>query len=141
MANIFQEIAPYNEFRALSPDEQKKALIEYRKLHTNKDIMKAWGLSQYEFHTKLLKNEFGLVGNKKRVTKRKAEEPKKETPKPVPEKVVVQEPEIEEGIEYKFKGTFSSGKLQQRLEKLSLITDEEGAEYEVFIQIKEKVNQ
>jgi hypothetical protein len=136
--NMYDNIMNYTEFKQLPLEEQKKTMIEYRKRHTNESIRKGWNLSTYEYFTKLLKKELGIIADKSTPKKEKVLQV---SPAPVP---AIAEPpakaESVEGFSFTLNGKYTAEKLLKRLEKLTLLLDEEEAEFIINLEIKENSN-
>ena len=141
--NMYENIMPLKEFKALPLEERKKAMVEYQRRHTNASIMKTWGMDTYQFYTKLLIKELGLREDASKKKKRPKDN-KKETPveaylvqeevKPAP--AVPEEPE--DGFAFRFRGTFNAEQITKKLDKVSLILDGEESDFELVLTIKEK---
>lgn len=128
----------YNEFSLLDDSRQKEIILEYRKRYTNSEIMKTWGINEYEYYSKLLKN-LGIRTNtyRKKQTKKAKDAVKSVTTEQKKETVPQPEPELE-GMAIKVNGTFKADKVQNKLEKLALMLEEE-TEYQVEIKLIEKM--
>jgi hypothetical protein len=144
--NIYDEIIDLNDLLMRSEEEQIRYITEYRKRFTNKQITEAWG--KYENYIYQLMEKLGMKPRtksktRKAATKKKEEKQEDQVPVPaylvptgqVPQTLSVAE---EDGFAFKIAGTYSAEKLIKRLEKLSLILDDEESEFEVKILIKEK---
>lgn len=157
--NRFEELIPLYDLQQRSLEEQAKYVEEYRKNFTNKEITDFWGKKEnfmYNYMKKIgLKATYKTRKSPRTVkpkvavveVKEVVEEDKKFTEAyefvkeyintPLPQAPqATQEPE---GFGFNINGTYSSEKLIKRLEKLSLILDDEETEFEVRLSIKEKV--
>jgi hypothetical protein len=138
ITNMYDNIMNYTEFKQLPLEEQKKTMLEYRKKHTNESIRKQWNLSTYEYFTKLLKKELGIITGSSKASSPKKEKVLQVSPAPVP---AIAEPPAEaetfEGFSFTLKGSFSAETLLKRLEKLTLLLDEETNDFHINLEIKE----
>jgi hypothetical protein len=88
--NMYDTIMTYEEFKNLSEEEQKKALIEYRKRFTNKQITNTWGIGEYKIYEIMERLDVprSRRGKRKDSTKvENQEQPQAQLPAPAPVKV------------------------------------------------------
>lgn len=121
------KVMPWEDFRAMNFQDQRKTLMFYRKKFTNESIRDTWGLSTYQYYTKLMKKELGIIPNRKR--KKMTLPDGTDSPK-----VVV----VHDGFTYSTQGIYSSDEIKTRLEKLVTLMEIETGEYEINLTLIEK---
>jgi hypothetical protein len=84
--NMYDTIMSFEEFLKLSEEEQKKALIEYRKRFTNRQITNTWGIGEYKIYEIMQRLDVprSRSGKRKDSAKvRNQEQPQTQLPAPV----------------------------------------------------------
>lgn len=132
--NMYDNLMDYNSFLEMEEGKQKKTIEEYRKRFTNNEIMKTWGINEYEYYSKLLK-KLGIKTNSSGNRKRRTSSTK-EVKQPAVT-ATASEPELPDGLHIKMNGSYNAGQIQSKLEKLALMLEEEN-EYNIHITISEK---
>lgn len=147
-SNMYDTILPFNEFEALTAEDQKQHLVQYRKRYSSKEIIKAWGIGQYQFY-KLI-DSLGIPKENRKPNKPKSKQKREgkvaadlptikekveEMQQPVVE--IIERREKENGMTLSLNGEYTAEELVRKLEKFGIILSDEPVDFKVEIRISE----
>lgn len=138
--NMYDNIVSFEEFESLSLEDKKKYLSNYRERHSNKEIMKAWGINHNRFYR--IVNELDLPKLERRRTnnKKDANNMSKTLSDNSDKLEAVNEldkKEKENGMTLSLNGVYDAEDIVKRLEKFSIMLTDEDTKFKVELKITE----
>lgn len=134
VTKLYQELISYEEFNALTKEEQQNHLGSYRKNFSNKEITNHWNLNNVQYYA--IVSDLELPKAKRTYNKKVKTEVV--TAVPVMAEVMKRKAtDFMDGFQFQLNGMYLPDVLVSRLEKLSLMVSDEPGKFEVHISIKE----
>lgn len=158
--NMYEQIMGILEFKELDENEQRNRLQYWRLNHTQTEILKAMKISSYTFYNlveglglpkRSIKKKDPTATKKTRTASVAISTAKKEKPilnfemetlpklefAPLPEPTPA-EPEMLNGLNIRYKGTYGADEIKKMFAKLDLILDGEQSQFKIELKLSQE---